>query len=100
MEMPRILKVVDAFGLQDIVVANRFLCHIQPEEAEACLRNVARLVKPGGYLFVSGVDLGVRTKVARDLGCGASEPVNRGNSRRRRVPPPRLALAILGFRTI
>src|SRR5262249_30318294 len=25
-------------------------------------------VKPGGYLFVSGIDLNVRTKVARDLG--------------------------------
>jgi hypothetical protein len=37
-------------------------------EAEHCLRNIARLVAPGGYLFVSGVDLDVRTKVARDLG--------------------------------
>ena len=27
-----------------------------------------RLVKGGGYLFVSGVDLAVRSKVARDLG--------------------------------
>jgi chemotaxis methyl-accepting protein methylase len=57
-----------ALGLQDIVVANRFLCHMHPEEAEECLRNIARLVKPGGYLFVSGVDLGVRSKVARELG--------------------------------
>jgi hypothetical protein len=39
-----------------------------PEEAEECLRNLARLVKLGGYLFVSGVDLGVRSKVARELG--------------------------------
>src|SRR5262249_52280628 len=50
------------------VVANRFLCHMHPEEAEACLRNLAQLVKPGGYLFVSGVDLDVRTKVVRALG--------------------------------
>jgi hypothetical protein len=50
------------------VVANRFLCHTQPEEAEACLRNLARLVKPRGYLFVSGVDLNVRTEVAQELG--------------------------------
>jgi chemotaxis methyl-accepting protein methylase len=60
--------LVEALGLQDIVVANRFLCHMPPEQAEKCLRNLARLVKPGGYLFVSGVDLGVRTKVARELG--------------------------------
>jgi chemotaxis methyl-accepting protein methylase len=60
--------LVNALGLQDIVVANRFLCHMRPREAETCLRHLARLVKLGGYLFVSGVDLGVRSKVARDLG--------------------------------
>jgi chemotaxis methyl-accepting protein methylase len=57
-----------ALGVQDVVVANRFLCHMEAEAAEGCLRNIGRLVKPGGYLFVSGVDLEVRTKVARDLG--------------------------------
>lgn len=61
-------RLVDVLGLQDIVVANRFLCHMSPEDAEACLCNIARLVKPGGYLFVSGVDLSVRSKVARELG--------------------------------
>src|SRR5262249_2102793 len=55
-------------GLHDIVVANRFLCHMKPGAAEACLRNIARLVKKGGYLFVSGVDLDVRSRVAKDLG--------------------------------
>lgn len=60
--------LVGALGFQDIVVANRFLCHMHPDEAEECLRNLARLVKPGGYLFVSGVDLDVRSKVARELG--------------------------------
>jgi hypothetical protein len=44
------------------------LCHMQPAEAETCLRRLASLVKPGGYLFVSGVDLEVRTKVARETG--------------------------------
>lgn len=56
------------FGLQDMVVANRFLCHMAPLDAERCLRNIAHLVTPGGYLFVSGIDLDVRTKVALDLG--------------------------------
>jgi hypothetical protein len=50
---------------QDMVVASNFLCHMEPSEAENCLRNVAGIVKPGGYL--SGIDLDVRTKVARDL---------------------------------
>ena len=54
-------------GPQDIVVANRFLCHMEPKAAEACLYNIARLVRPGGFLFVSGVDLDVRTKVASQL---------------------------------
>jgi SAM-dependent methyltransferase len=62
---PKLLEVV---GKQHIVVANKFLCHMEPENAEKCLRTLARLVKPGGYLFVSGVDLEVRTKVALALG--------------------------------
>jgi len=60
--------LVDALGEQDIVVANKFLCHMPPASAEKCLRNLVRLVRPLGYLFVSGVDLEVRTKVALDLG--------------------------------
>jgi hypothetical protein len=40
---------------------------MEQRPAEACLRNIARLAKTGGYLGVSGVDLDVRTKVARDL---------------------------------
>ena len=55
-------------GPQDIVVASNFLCHMVPVQAEKCLCNIALLGKPGGYFFVSGVDLDVRTKVARDFG--------------------------------
>jgi chemotaxis methyl-accepting protein methylase len=61
-------QLLNTLGPQDIVVANRFLCHMQPAVAEKCLRHVARLVKPGGYLFVSGIDLDVRTKVALAMG--------------------------------
>ena len=60
-------ELVSALGLQDMVVANRFLCHMKPADAERCLRKVAQLVKPGGYLFVSGVDLDVRTRVAQEM---------------------------------
>jgi chemotaxis methyl-accepting protein methylase len=62
------LEIVSALGPQDIVVANNFLCHMNAPVAERCLRNIARLVAPHGYLFVSGVDLDVRTKVATELG--------------------------------
>lgn len=55
-------------GAQDIVLANNFLCHMPPESAERCLRNIARLAAPGGHLLVLGIDLDVREKVARDLG--------------------------------
>lgn len=60
--------IVDALGPQDMVVANNFLCHMDDREAEACLRNIARLVRAHGYVFVSGIDLDTRTKVASDLG--------------------------------
>ena len=49
-------------------MANNFLCHMDASMAERCLRNIARLVSPHGYLFVSGIDLDIRTKVADDLG--------------------------------
>lgn len=62
------LQLANRIGQQDIVIANRFLCHMDPPAAERCLRNVGNLVAPGGYLFVSGIDLDVRTKVATDLG--------------------------------
>jgi chemotaxis methyl-accepting protein methylase len=61
-------ELLDALGKQDVVVANRFLCHMEPAAAERCLRNITGLVKPGGYIFVSGVDLDVRTKVAKEMG--------------------------------
>jgi len=61
-------KLISDLGPQDIVVGNRFLCHMDPPFAEECLRNFSRLVKPGGYLFVYGVDLDVRGRVAKDRG--------------------------------
>ena len=61
-------EILDTLGLHDIVVANNFLCHMDDLMAERCLRNIARLVSPHGYLFVSGIDLEVRSRVADDLG--------------------------------
>ena len=61
-------ETIDSLGPQDIVMANNFLCHMEAMEAERCLRNIARLVRPDGYLFVAGIDLDLRTRVAGDLG--------------------------------
>ncbi len=66
-------NIVDKLGRQDLVLANHFLCHMEPVEAERCLRNIAQLVDCGGYLVVSGIDLDIRTKVANELGW---KPVN------------------------
>jgi SAM-dependent methyltransferase len=57
----------EKLGLQDIVIANNFLCHMDNPAAEKCLRTIAQLAAPGGYMVVSGVDLDLRTKVAKDL---------------------------------
>jgi chemotaxis methyl-accepting protein methylase len=57
-----------ALSPQDIVVANNFLCHMPNAAAEKCLHTIACLVRPYGYLLVSGIDVDVRTKVAIDLG--------------------------------
>jgi SAM-dependent methyltransferase len=61
-------SVIAKLGPQDLVIANRFLCHMQPATAETALRNIATLVAPHGYLVCSGVDVDVRTKVMRSLG--------------------------------
>jgi SAM-dependent methyltransferase len=61
-------ELANILGPHDMVVASNFLCHMALADAEKCLGNIARLVSPGGYLFASGVDLDVRTKVALDLG--------------------------------
>jgi SAM-dependent methyltransferase len=60
--------LVRSLGPQDIVLASNFLCHMKSAAAETCLRSIARLVAPGGYLFVLGVDIEIREKVARELG--------------------------------
>jgi SAM-dependent methyltransferase len=61
-------ELVEQLGPQDLVIANNFLCHLDRASAERCLRNLARLVRPGGHVFVTGVDLDLRAKVAADLG--------------------------------
>jgi SAM-dependent methyltransferase len=56
------------FGRYDVVLANNFLVQMTPERAESCLKNLTRLVAPGGYLVASGVDLDVRSRTLEALG--------------------------------
>ncbi len=60
--------LADILGPQDIVIANNFLIHMVDREAEECLRGIVRLVTPGGYLLVWGIDPNVKIRLARDLG--------------------------------
>ncbi len=60
--------LLESLGRQHIVLASNFLCHMEPQAAERCLRNIARLVEPEGHILVLGVDPDVRETVARELG--------------------------------
>lgn len=61
-------RLAESIGSYDVVLANNILCHMYDPEAEACMRNVVTLVSPGGYLFLYGVDLDVKTRVVKSLG--------------------------------
>jgi chemotaxis protein methyltransferase CheR len=61
-------NLIESLGPQDLVIASNFLCHMEPHHARRCLRILAQAVGADGHLFVSGVDLDVRTDVARELG--------------------------------
>lgn len=65
--------VLSALPKQDVVVANRLLFHMKRKEQLRALRAIASHIRPGGYLFISGLDLGVRTRLAKELGW---QPVN------------------------
>jgi hypothetical protein len=45
-----------------------FPVHMGPAAASNCLRGLSAISKPGGYLFVTGVDLDLLTGFARELG--------------------------------
>lgn len=63
---PEIVKTLELS--YNIVIANNFLCHMDVPTATGALRNISHLVSPHGYLFVSGVDVEVRTTVSEELG--------------------------------
>ena len=65
---------------------------------QLCLRNLAQLVSPGGYLFVTGVDLDVRTQVALELGWEPIPELRAEIHDGDPLCPVRLAVAVVGPR--
>ncbi|WFU11967.1 CheR family methyltransferase (plasmid) [Rhizobium sp. CB3090] len=60
--------LLDLVGRQHFLLANNFMGPMDDLMAERCLRNMTRLVAPGGYLVVDGIDLDVKTKVLKASG--------------------------------
>ncbi|MDL2398401.1 CheR family methyltransferase [Rhizobium mayense] len=61
-------KLPDLIGRQDFLLANNFMGPMEDPLAERCLRNMTKLVAPGGYLIVDGIDLDIKTKVLKASG--------------------------------
>lgn len=58
----------EIIGEQDIVFASNVLIHFSDKEAAESFRNIASVVRSGGYLFVWGMDLDVRAQESKALG--------------------------------
>jgi SAM-dependent methyltransferase len=61
-------SLAESLGSQDVVIANNFMVHMNDREAALCMRNLARLVRPGGFFVCRGVNLDIRERIAAQLG--------------------------------
>jgi chemotaxis protein methyltransferase CheR len=64
------LSLIDVVGEQDILIANNFIGPMDDPLAEACLRNVMKLVCPGGLLVVEGIDTDLKTRILKGSNFG------------------------------
>jgi hypothetical protein len=64
----RDVDAVETLGRHDVVMANNFLGPMADDEATACLQGLMKLVKPGRYLVVEGIDLDVKSRVLGPAG--------------------------------
>ena len=60
-------QLIARLGPRDLVLACNFMGPMEDPLAEACLRNVARLVAPNGTLVVDGIDLDVKSRIMPTL---------------------------------
>lgn len=57
--------LIDKAGASDIIYAQNFLYHLEPELAERAFANMYRLLKPRAALFLDGMDLELKIKLTR-----------------------------------
>ena len=60
--------LIDLIGQQDIVLANNFLGPMDDDLVERCVRNLLKLLRPGGFLVVEGIDQKLRARLFPELG--------------------------------
>jgi len=67
----------------DLLLANNFLGPMPDHLAEACMENLLRLVVPGGYIVLDGVDLDLKTRFVQKHGlvpiCDRMDAINRAD---------------------
>ena len=62
------LNLVNLIGMQDIVLANNFLGPMDDDLVERCIRNLLKLLRPGGIFVVDGMDQDLRASLFPALG--------------------------------
>src|SRR2546425_1501530 len=88
-------ELVSVLGPQDMVVANRFLCHMEPVAAGRCLRNIARLEARRVPLCLRGRP-GCADRSCTSDALGTGDGSDKRDPRRRRLVEAGLAPGILG----
>jgi chemotaxis protein methyltransferase CheR len=56
---------VDTLGRCDFVFAQNVIFHLPPAKAPTAFENVYKLLRPGGTLFINGVDTAMRIKLTK-----------------------------------
>lgn len=58
----------ESFGSADVIFAQNVLFHFRPRAVRRAFSNILRLLRPGGTLFIDGMDLGLRSRLSRKYG--------------------------------
>lgn len=88
-------ELVNSLEPSDLLLANNFLGPMPDSLAEACMENLIKLVVPGGYLVLDGVDLDLKIRFAKRHGlspiCEKMEAINQADRSKQGWPWKRWA---------